>query len=1255
MKKLFSIIIFIHFLSINFSYSLNTIENAWEAFNENKSDQSRELFEKATAEADSSSADAYIGLILLATNAGKKDLAFEYLKLFFSRSSNPYPYFYVLCANDLLTPFSGKLTDDKISFLQKILSDTRANSTVKAIVNKKLGNHAFFKNDIEQSKKYFESINAIDKWQLVGEFDNTSSSGFYKNYEPILNSNNKKEFTNKEGAKVYWYTCPQIRNDKWVDFDFNFYFKNSIIYAQSFIYSAQEKDIILKAGVSGSLKIWLNDALIATEEEERNTDLDVYNYKTKLEAGYNRILIQIGESVADQSNFMLRITDINDLPVDNIKVVAEPQDYKKMGTIKSEKIPFFVEDYFIRKITNEPKNILYTYLLADVYLSNDKTKEARALLAELRKIAPKCSFLISQFINYYAREKNETELSRELEFLKSTDENSLFSIRYLLNESLKKEDYEEMKVLVDKMEKIFGKSETSVNYRLQIAGKENKIEDIYTITDDAYEQYPDILDFVLSKAVLQQQVGKNTKEAIRTIEKYLSEYYSEKAIFMLSALYNSIDSVNQAISLANKVISNKPYAIGYLFDLSKYYYGISKYNDAIVVLKQALQYAPYFNKYWSYLAKIYDAKKDTLNAVLALEKSITFNPRSYDDIKQIRKLTHKKDMYDFFQEVNTDEIANEKIIIKTTKEDNAIIIHNETQNILYKEGGSEEKKIIVVKVLTKQAIDNWKEYSVDYNPNTQRLIIEEAKIIKPSNNKINADVNDGYIVFTGLDTSDIIVLIYRIENYNFGKFANEFWNKDYINTVYPVQNGKVSYIVPTGKYFYYQFLNDNTKPYIKKLDKEYSLYTWELNNIPAIKAEPFMPTINEVGKILHTTTLPSWDSVASIYADMSSGKADNSYEITELVNKLLENKTKLNEIEKAKVLYEWIIKNIHYSHVPFRQTAFVPQTASITLSTKLGDCKDLATLYVAMSKQVGIKSNLVLVNTLDNGINDVLLPSLSFNHCIVMTILNGKPYYLELTNPYIPFGTQSPLTIKSPSLIIPNSNNVSMSGFSLLDITSDFNAIHRETFITMDNNNMNIKQKNNHIGFYAALRKMSFIELSKEERESALLNSISNSFTKPVKLNSVNFDALDNINDSIFSFYDYTVKNALTIVADMKIVEIPWTDAEKNPPFLTMDSRNYDINLLEIEDAMHTEETIIINIPDGKSLIEVPKTKNISFNNGDIIYSNEYLLENNKLIAKRKLHYNTNIVLKSNYEKLKDFFDMIVQEDHLQIGFKSSK
>src|ERR1044072_5778066 len=117
------------------------------------------------------------------------------------------------------------------------------------------------------------------------------------------------------------------------------------------------------------------------------------------------------------------------------------------------------------------------------------------------------------------------------------------------------------------------------------------------------------------------------------------------------------------------------------------------------------------------------------------------------------------------------------------------------------------------------------------------------------------------------------------------------------------------------------------------------------------------------------------------------------------------------------------MNNFNYSSVSFRQSGHIPQKPAKTITTKLGDCKDFSALYVTLAKMAGLKANLVLCLTSDNGTKAMLLPNKDFNHCIVKVMIDGKEQFLELTDKYLPYKALPTTLVEATVLEIP-----SMSG-----------------------------------------------------------------------------------------------------------------------------------------------------------------------------------------------------------------------------------
>ncbi|WP_256013661.1 transglutaminase-like domain-containing protein [Desertivirga xinjiangensis] len=167
-----------------------------------------------------------------------------------------------------------------------------------------------------------------------------------------------------------------------------------------------------------------------------------------------------------------------------------------------------------------------------------------------------------------------------------------------------------------------------------------------------------------------------------------------------------------------------------------------------------------------------------------------------------------------------------------------------------------------------------------------------------------------------------------------------------------------------------------------------------------------MPQSVDVSDVLHISTIPAWSEISGWYADVINNRTEENHYLKDVYATIFPVGGKqLTEFQKGKKIYDYIEKNIRYSSVSFRQSAYIPQKAALTLTTRLGDCKDLSNLFVTLAKMAGIKAQMVLVDTRDNGVKDLVLPGMDFNHCIVKANLDNKDYYLELTDSELPFAS----------------------------------------------------------------------------------------------------------------------------------------------------------------------------------------------------------------------------------------------------------
>ncbi|MFN8355856.1 MAG: DUF3857 domain-containing protein [Spirosomataceae bacterium] len=1226
------------------------LKKGWEAFNQNKRTEAKAFFTSA-AQSPDTKAEASLALAFVYWSENNGDKAFENFQTFFSNTTDPYPYVYALWSTPIiLEGFNGKRKPAKLAFIEQILKDPRANGTLRAMVYAAIGDHYQNIGKFKEANEAFAGIGSIGNWQVLGTFDNISANGFNKSFGALEHPEASATFTHQYGAPVKWFNVPAERSDRWFDLTYYFDASNAIMYAQTWVQSPQEVNAIMRSGCSGSLKIWVNDQLITSVAEERNCDLDIYAQPVHLQKGYNRVLVQIGESEAGRANFLIRFTDANGNPIQGLSSTPTPQPYTKVqGTMPAIQ-PFFAEAFFEQKIKQEPTNLLNYLVLAEAYLRNDKKYEARKTLQKARDLAPQSTFVSMRLIEAYNRDGNETEAGKEQEHIRTSDPTSVIALQQNIAEAQKKEEFDQVERHLSQYKQLYGTNEFTDMVEIGLYAKRNQINELLKFSEEFYHRYPDNEEAVTFQYVILTEVQHDQKKADELLKKAIQERYNDKFIKELASNYLKQGDKKEAQKLYLQRIENFPYAVGFYTQLADLYSQDKDYENAQKYMQKALEFAPYIGGLWQRLATVYEYQNQTEKAKDAYRKSIQYMPTLFESHKALRRLENKKDLFGQFAATNADDLFKNAPKAEAFPNDNSIILLNEMQRIVYPEGATEERNELVVKILTQAGIETWKEYTIPFNSNTQRLIIDKTETLKADGNKVPAETQDNYLVFTNLQAGDAIHISYRLENLANGKLLGYFADEFLMNYGLPSTLSRYSLLMPSAAPIKYEVKNATITPQISTVD-DYKKYVWELRDNPGITGENFMPVMSDAGINLKISNMPDWNFIGKWYADLATTKARSDFEVKETVASLFKNAPKLTDLQKAKRIYDYILNTINYSSVAFRQSGLVPQRASRTLSTKLGDCKDLSTLFVAMCKEVGLKANLVLIDTRDNGDHHLSLPSIDFNHCIARFQTEGKTYFVELTNPYLSFGTLGTSLLHTNALLIPAEGESQPTSLMQLN-TPDrpANTIVRSSVIKVDGKDLVITTKNTRTGDWAADLRANNASKGRESQEKTLQQSIASDYSNQVKLLDFGYDNLETRTDTARSWYSYRVSKEIGEVAGISIMKLPWQEGLKSLDFVSEEKRLYPFLMWSAMPAELFKETISIELPTGKKLIEVPASVKASCPAAE--YSLTFKVENGKLIAVREFRQKQDLVAPADYAQLKDFFNKVVEADTKQIAFK---
>lgn len=1220
------------------------VNEAWQYWLENNQSAAQENF-VAALEVDSVNTRAYLGLAFLYSLQKKDEAAWQSYQKALQYVDNPYPYIFAgWSAVTLMNSLDG-IYPDVAEFWENLSKSADKKGMLKAMANQFLGQYYERRGDLEQSRKYYKNINAIKDWVIIGPFDNISASGFDKVFPPEREYKFEKTYQGKNGIPTEWFKITRVRPDYWIDFTRYFAFDQSIFYGNNFVYSPGKQTVQIRIGTSGSLKAFLNDELLIEYFDENNNDLDTYIVETELQKGWNRFLVKVGYSEIERCNFMVRITDAGGEPIEGLKVSTDLQKYLSRPGAPVKIIPLFAETYFQQQISEHPDHYENYLLLADCYLRNDKAIEGELVLKEAIEHAPNAAILYLHIIEAYARGEKYDEIATAMEKIYSLDPNIPDVIAYKFNRYLENQQLDKAEEMLWQLKALMPETEESYQYDVSFYSAKRQVEKIIETGKKGYEKFPYSWRRASMEASISVQTSRVYGRAVEIYQDFLSRNYTATALNTLADTYLKASAVDLWEQTYHKLFQLDSSGTGYYYTMGKTYFSLQRYEDAKKYLLRAIEICPNSSAYWQSLGETCRASGVTAKARQAYKEALKYNPANYEAREKLRELDGKKSIFGQFESVDVDSLRANLPDADLNPDEGALILLNDLKRVVYEQGTSESMEEMLVKVFNKRGIDNFKEYWISYNGYTEGMTVEKAVVFKQDGSEINADVNINHVVFKSLEENDFIYLRWRIKNYYTGKLSNHFWDQFYFNGFTPIKDIRYSLLLPKGFKFHYNTKNMPNKP-VKKNTAEGVIYQWRLTEEPAIEYEYGMPILDDVGKILYISSIDNWEYMVEWYADIASTKTRSSYEIKEQVKKLFQDKPDASEEEKIKRVYNFVTENIRYSSVPFRQSGLIPQEARDVLVTKIGDCKDVSTLCIAMLKEVGIDAHYVLVNTRDEGSNQSSLPSIAFNHCIAGVETSRGIRYLDLTGNNYPYGSIPEMDLNGFSLMIKPGTR---EPFRLKQVEFLSRNILREMTVKIQrDNSVELDKIGIKTGSLAASMRNFYRDQAQSAIEKNLVETLSDEYPA-LKLLSFEIENLNEINAPIRYTYHYIAPDYVSEVGSFKFLKIPWTDRLKNDKALSYEVREYSYNYWPGVDTLREEMEIFM--PPGYEPLELGENVNLTCSVAD--YSLTFSLDGNSIRGVRELIYKKTTVAPEEYPEFRAFYNRALKADNRQILLKA--
>jgi len=329
----------------------------------------------------------------------------------------------------------------------------------------------------------------------------------------------------------------------------------------------------------------------------------------------------------------------------------------------------------------------------------------------------------------------------------------------------------------------------------------------------------------------------------------------------------------------------------------------------------------------------------------------------------------------------------------------------------------------IVQVLTDAAVENWAEQSFSWNPARERLRVNwirvvgrDGKVISPEPSHVQiSDVpasmeNPVYgeqkvqrMSLSGVAPGTIIDFSVTTEE------IKPFLPGDFLHG-WRISTGRLTrrsrYILDVPASMRVRIAEHNLNFPVQVHEAQGRIVRiWATQEIQPIEPEIFASDSNDIVMNFDISGTTNWDDIGAWYA----GLARDRYRVTsELENRVREIASGARSREDTlRQIHRWVAQEIRYVSISLGLGGYQPRMPSAVLATQFGDCKDKATLFIALLNTLGIPAYPVLLSA--GGSVDSALPSLSqFDHVIAAIDGPGGYQFVDPTSELTPWGELPP-------------------------------------------------------------------------------------------------------------------------------------------------------------------------------------------------------------------------------------------------------
>ena len=937
-------------------------------------------------------------------------------------------------ASVLLLPEIAALwdTDDPEAVLEAIeaaADDRRPPAWVSAYARWVLGGLMTRQGRLDETRQIVDELGFIQQWVFVGPFDNGNEAGFDRAYPPEEALTDELDLAatySGQSHEVGWRDYPSPAHPAGLTSLGSLLSpaEDGCAYLVTTVEARRRTRAALRIGADGALAAWLNGVEVYRDSGNRNAVPDRDAAGIVLRRGRNRLVLK---SCITRSGWDLfvRLSQPDGRPLSGVTVSADREHVTAAPPRGAD--PFEVPSlwsWFWEQAGGEPSDDAETEAEGDSEAGDEAEADEEAETPDIpaQAWADLARFLVS-FGGDDPSEHRALDAAEAAVTAEATVDNLLQLARLHPDRNQRLAALHRARALDPQRLEVLMALAGEV-------GNGHHPEDAVAWLDRAEQVDPDNRHITLARADVLSAFGMNLSAlarlqplgedqsargrvlgAIRSlahdvgnaelehemVRRYLEQHQS--TLMVRIALAESLadqGELEEATELLRRGLEFDPLSATLRVELATMLEAQGELERALTLRQEAIELRPQDGRLHEELAHFYDRQGRTQQAEAAARRSLRLRPEN-PWLRQWLSVVSRQERF----EENYIEEPETFLARRGAGEghDSRTLFDLQVRKV-YPSGQSDEFRQLVFEAVTLQGARNLAHYQVAYTPHRQRLRIERARVHRPDGTTREAvgrstrdiydpsirmyyDLRATTVSFGDLQPGDVVEIRYRISDVgDANELGDYFGEMTLFQGATPTAHAAYVLLAPRDRELNFNIPEMEGLNHRVAQRGEEVEHLFEVSDVEPVTRERGMPPLAEVAPALLVSTFQSWQELGQWYWSLVRDQLELDATLRRQAD---EEVTGLSgDMAKVRAIHEYVVQSVRYVALEFGVHRFKPYRVVDIARRGFGDCKDQASLMIAMLDHVGVEAEMVLLRTRRRGQIEHDPPSLEvFDHAIV--------------------------------------------------------------------------------------------------------------------------------------------------------------------------------------------------------------------------------------------------------------------------------